>query len=326
MTENAPLSTSRYFRISITDRCNLSCYYCHKEGQWNGKGSEGLSASDLVWTVKTALGAGFSKIKLTGGEPTLRPDLPGIVSGMAALEVEDFSMITNGTLLGRLAPALRDAGLPRLNVSLNTLNPRRYAREHGGSATLLENVLRGIDIALDCGFADMKLNFVHNGPRSCGDFRDVTAFAAPRGLPVVLLPMIPYETRSGDETVSLEQLYEMLDEAGNHARRAAAASMQPIHHGEAPVGFRVVGLRCVNVATDVILGGRAAKYVTFQTRGLYGGCHPSFGWTLVGRPNDRTCGYERRNGRDDQSLGKCEVQRPEFVVLHGMSFPFSMPL
>jgi len=214
MTENAPLSTSRYFRISITDRCNLSCYYCHKEGQWNGKGSEGLSASDLVWTVKTALGAGFSKIKLTGGEPTLRPDLPGIVSGMAALEVEDFSMITNGTLLGRLAPALRDAGLPRLNVSLNTLNPRRYAREHGGSATLLENVLRGIDIALDCGFADMKLNFVHNGPRSCGDFRDVTAFAAPRGLPVVLLPMIPYETRSGDETVSLEQLYEMLDEAG----------------------------------------------------------------------------------------------------------------
>ncbi len=118
---------TNYFRISLTDKCNLNCFFCHNEGQEkpSGKGNF-LRADDYVFVSKIAKDLGYTKFKLTGGEPTLHPEVLKIVKGISSLQVKDLSMITNGIRLDKLAYPLKEAGLNRLNVSLYTLNPEKF--------------------------------------------------------------------------------------------------------------------------------------------------------------------------------------------------------
>ncbi len=161
----APLSDTfnraiTYLRVSVTDKCNLRCVYCMPEGglPWLQRGDM-LTDDEIVEIVRAAAAAGVRAIRLTGGEPLLRPGLHRLVASIAQTPgIDDVALSTNGLLLEEQLPALRAAGLSRVNVSLDTLREDRFAaiaRRPG-----LDRVLRGIDAAIAAGATPVKVNCV----------------------------------------------------------------------------------------------------------------------------------------------------------------------
>ncbi len=154
----------REVRISVTDRCNFRCTYCMPRAVF-GPGHaflprpQTMSAAEVVRLGAILLRLGVRKIRLTGGEPLLRGDLEAIIVGLSALGVPDLALTTNGSLLARRAAALRSAGLHRVTVSLDTLDPGVHAAL-SDSGVALATVLAGIDAAVAAGFAPVKLNAV----------------------------------------------------------------------------------------------------------------------------------------------------------------------
>jgi cyclic pyranopterin phosphate synthase len=149
-----------YLRISLTDRCNLRCVYCMPlDAQGCTPGPELLTAEEIERVARAAVAVGFRKLRLTGGEPTLRADVVDIVGRLARIPgVLDLAMTTNGVLLGRLAPALAAAGLRRVNVHVDTLDPERLARVMRWGS--LPEIWAGIEAAEAAGMRPIKLNAV----------------------------------------------------------------------------------------------------------------------------------------------------------------------
>jgi GTP 3',8-cyclase len=150
-TFNRPVSN---LRISLTPKCNLSCIYCHREGE-NESGAP-LSAGEIAEVLRVAAGFGIRSVKFTGGEPMLRPDLTEIIRSVPA--GMESSITTNGTLLAGLAADLKQAGLRRVNVSIDSLDPATYKKIAGTDR--LSDVLEGIDAAIATGLTPVKLNMV----------------------------------------------------------------------------------------------------------------------------------------------------------------------
>jgi len=148
---NRPVSN---LRVSLTPKCNLSCIYCHKEGEKIP--DEQIPAEEIAEILRVAAKFEIRSVKFTGGEPLLRQDLLEIVRSVPA--GMESSLTTNGTLLADFAAALKDAGLRRVNVSLDSLNPDTYKKITGNDR--LNDVLGGIDAALDAGLTPIKLNMV----------------------------------------------------------------------------------------------------------------------------------------------------------------------
>jgi cyclic pyranopterin phosphate synthase len=141
-------------RISLTSRCNLSCIYCHAEGEKNPESE--MSADEIIAIMQMAAKFGIRSIKFTGGEPLIRPDILQIVR--AVPKGIEASITTNGILLADMAADLKAAGLRRVNVSLDSLNPGTYKKITGNDR--LGEVLAGIDAALKVGLTPVKLNMV----------------------------------------------------------------------------------------------------------------------------------------------------------------------
>ena len=156
-----------YLRISLVDRCNFRCQYCMPEGedlQFLAQ-ADVLTAAELITLIRDVMiPVGFTRFRLTGGEPLIRPDVANIVEQIAALpQVQDLAMTTNGYLLVHQAQALYDAGLRRINISLDSLNPDTFALIVGGGANGRQRwrqVWAGIQAAHHVGFAPLKLNVV----------------------------------------------------------------------------------------------------------------------------------------------------------------------
>jgi cyclic pyranopterin phosphate synthase len=141
-------------RISLTQRCNFNCFFCHHEGE-HGSGDE-LTADEVEKIVKLAASQGIKKVKLTGGEPLVRKDIVEIVQRISPY-VDEVSMTTNASRLEELACPLKEAGLARVNVSLHTLCPESF-EEITGNGT--DTVTKGIEAAVECGLNPVKLNMV----------------------------------------------------------------------------------------------------------------------------------------------------------------------
>ncbi len=149
-----------YLRISITDRCNLRCVYCMpEEGIKQISHNDILSFEEIFEFTKEAVKAGISKVRITGGEPLVRKGAVNLVKMLAGIEgIEDLSMTTNGIFLARYAKELKEAGLHRVNISLDTLSPEKYsAITRGGN---IQDVLAGIKAAQDAGLNPVKINCV----------------------------------------------------------------------------------------------------------------------------------------------------------------------
>lgn len=141
-------------RIAVNSGCNLRCVYCHREGEL--KPENPLPIEDIIAILNIARELGIKSIKFTGGEPLLRKDIVDIIR--AVPQGIESSMTTNGTLLGPCAQELRDAGLSRVNISLDSLNPDSYRSITGVS--LLSDVLEGIEAAKEAGLTPIKINMV----------------------------------------------------------------------------------------------------------------------------------------------------------------------
>jgi cyclic pyranopterin phosphate synthase len=149
-----------YLRISVTDRCNLRCSYCMPEEGLSMKNhSDILSFEEIVEVVKVGVKLGINKVRLTGGEPLVRKGLADLISQINDIDgIADIGLTTNGILLPKMAKDLKEAGLKRVNISMDTLNKEKFA-----SITRigkLEDVLNGIQTAQDLGFDPIKINFV----------------------------------------------------------------------------------------------------------------------------------------------------------------------
>lgn len=152
--------TAYYLRLSVTDRCNLRCVYCTPSTGSRPIGDEGLmKAEEIERLVRIAARLGVRKARITGGEPLMRHDLPRIVESIAAIEgIDEVSLTTNGSRLEQYAGPLASAGLRRVNVSLDSLDPETYAAIRRGGD--LVSVLKGIQAAVCAGLHPIKINMV----------------------------------------------------------------------------------------------------------------------------------------------------------------------
>ncbi|HVN07292.1 MAG TPA: GTP 3',8-cyclase MoaA [Bryobacteraceae bacterium] len=147
-------------RVSVTDRCNVRCFYCMPEaGVKFVEREEILAYEEIERFVRIAVGLGIDKVRVTGGEPLVRRDVPRLVAGLAAIPgITDLALTTNGVTLGELAGPLYDAGLRRLNVHLDTLDRERFRQITRRDD--LDKVLEGLGVAQRMGFGPIKLNAV----------------------------------------------------------------------------------------------------------------------------------------------------------------------
>ncbi len=161
-------------RISVTQKCDKHCPYCHREGE--SAPSDLMTVNEILRIVKIAISLGISRVKLTGGEPLLRKEIVEIVGGISQLEdLTNLSMTTNGTYLQDLAIDLKKAGLSRVNVSLPTLNPDLYTDIMGGK---LQDALDGVRAAVKAGMNPVKLNMLVLKNVNDGEINPMIKFAA----------------------------------------------------------------------------------------------------------------------------------------------------
>lgn len=176
-----------YLRISVTDRCNLRCTYCMPEEGMDFIPHERiLSYESIAHVARAAASLGFRKIRLTGGEPTVRKGLPDLVAMLAEIPgIEQLAMTTNGALLPRLAAPLRKAGLDSVNISLDTLDPDQFR-----AVTLrgrIEDTLLGIDEAVAVGFSPIKINMVVAPETTEQEIEQMREFAESKGATLQLI-------------------------------------------------------------------------------------------------------------------------------------------
>jgi len=173
-----------YLRISVTDRCNLRCRYCMpEEGVKLISHNDILTYDEITAFTRVAVTAGINKVRITGGEPLVRKGITSLIEMIAAIEgITDLSMTTNGILLSEYAEGLAAAGLMRVNISLDTVDPDKYSYVTRGGD--LNAVLRGIDSAQRAGLRPVKINCVIKSTPDEEDARAVAEFCMREGLEV----------------------------------------------------------------------------------------------------------------------------------------------
>ena len=174
----------RDLRISVIDACNFRCLYCMPPDQKYDffKNDEKLSAEEFVRLSEIFIKLGVQRIRLTGGEPLLRPDLNKIITGLSQLKgLEDLSLTSNGSLLAEKAQSIKDAGVRRITVSLDSLNEETFLSVSGGRGKL-DDVLKGIDAALEAGLTPLKINCVIEKGLNEDQIIPLTRYAREKGL------------------------------------------------------------------------------------------------------------------------------------------------
>jgi cyclic pyranopterin phosphate synthase len=169
----------RSVRLSLTDRCDLACLYC-RPSRNDGYLEQRLDLAAWSTMVEGLVRAGVRRVRLTGGEPLLHRDVVDVVRFLGTLPIDDLALTTNATRLAKLAGPLRDAGLRRITVSLDTLNAERFARLTRGGH--LETVLAGIEAACAVGFDEIKLNAVVVRGENDGELEGLVHYAWDRGI------------------------------------------------------------------------------------------------------------------------------------------------
>lgn len=206
-------------RISVTDRCNFRCTYCMPKEVFGPDYAflpreALLSFEEITRLARIFIGLGVTKIRLTGGEPLMRRELPTLVRMLAALPgLEDLALTTNGALLPDLARPLKEAGLNRVTVSLDTLRPDRF-RAISDTDLPLDRVLAGVAAARAAGFGPLKLNCVLKRGLNDDEILDLAAFAREGGHTLRFIEFMDVGTTNGwrmEEVVPAAQVRALLD-------------------------------------------------------------------------------------------------------------------
>ncbi|MDX9770896.1 MAG: radical SAM protein [Tenuifilaceae bacterium] len=183
-----------YLRISVTDRCNLRCTYCMpEEGVKLLRHEDILSFDEIADFTRIAAHMGINKVRITGGEPLVRKGIVDLVEMIAKIDgITDLAMTTNAILLKQLAKPLRDAGLMRVNISLDTINPERFKQiTRVGN---INDVIEGIQAAKTAGLTPIKINCVVKESSNEPDALEVKRFALDNDLQVRFIPLMDLDT------------------------------------------------------------------------------------------------------------------------------------
>lgn len=180
-------------RISITQRCNIHCSYCHREGEVKRANSsaEKMSLEEITRIAQVAVNLGISRVKLTGGEPLMRGDVSKLVKAISLVPgLTDLSLTSNGILMGSnsMAKELRENGLKRVNISLPSMNPQTYSKLTSGK---MEAALAGIKAAVEAGFSQVKINMVVLKDVNVGDIPEMIEYAKRMGVILQIIELDP---------------------------------------------------------------------------------------------------------------------------------------
>jgi cyclic pyranopterin phosphate synthase len=286
-------------RISVTDRCNFRCPYCMPREVF-GSAYPFLSQPALMTLpemtriARAFVALGVEKVRLTGGEPLLRPDLPELVRALKSeVGVRDLALTTNGWLLEKMAPALRDAGLDRLNVSVDSLDPVVGGRMNGLGFDV-SRVLRGIDAAAAIGLS-IKVNCVLQRGVNDGEITALCDYFRARGHP---LRFIEFMDVGNTNHWSAEQVVPARDVVARIAARWPIEAVGPAYRGEVASRYRYrdgageIGI--ISSVTEPFC--RDCHRARLSADGKLFTClFASLGWDVLG------C---LRSGADDEALGR----------------------
>lgn len=235
-----------YVRLSVTDRCDFRCVYCMADDMTFAPKPEVLTLEELYSVAQTFVELGVKKIRLTGGEPLVRNNVLSLIQKLGALPgLEHLALTTNGSQLHRLAQPLRDAGVKSINISLDSLQPRKFrALTRYGN---LDQVLAGIDAAVAAGFERIRINAVILKGRNEDEVLDLVDYACERGIDIAFIEEMPLgliddhdralSFCSSDDLRSLVARKYRLEGLGDPQGSAGPARYHQIANHDSRIGF-----------------------------------------------------------------------------------------
>jgi len=240
---DAPRVEPRTVRVSLTDRCDLACVYCRPS---RSDGYLEKRLEDEAWRamVRALVQAGVRRVRITGGEPLLHPRVTELVAFVASLGVDDLALTTNATLLEKLAQPLRDAGLRRLTVSLDSLVAERFWRITRGGR--LDRVLAGVEAARAAGFEELKVNTVVLRGENDDELPAIVRWSWARGMVPRFIELmhigeganLPRQTLVGHDEMRARLAHLLADDAGERdPDRGPARYVNARHDAKLRVGF-----------------------------------------------------------------------------------------
>jgi cyclic pyranopterin phosphate synthase len=232
-----------YLRISVTDRCNLRCIYCMPEAGVDLMSHYDILSYEEIYTVaKAAAELGINRIRLTGGEPLVRAGIADLISLLAGIEtIEDLSLTTNGILLAQYATGLKEAGLQRVNISLDTLKPDRFRQiTRCGN---LADTLRGIEAARAAELTPVKINVVVMAGVNDDEITDFAAKTVTDGWNVRFIELMPVSSNEpvSDKLVSVSEIRKRLETMGKLEPWKVDAGNGPAKYFRLPGASGTVG-------------------------------------------------------------------------------------
>ena len=229
-----------YLRISVTDKCNLRCRYCMpEEGVCKRSHFDMLTEDEIITAVEAAASLGITKLRITGGEPLVKKNIVSICRRAAAVEgIREVCLTTNGLLLPQLAKALKEAGVSRLNLSLDTLDEKKYS--FITRIGKLEDFLTGLNAALDAGFEKIKINAVLIGGFNDDEIVPLANLTQQYPVDVRFIELMPmYDSGDFDETayVPYTRVLEALPEAEPVAQDGGVAKLYRLPGAKGNIGL-----------------------------------------------------------------------------------------
>ncbi|AEK58262.1 GTP 3',8-cyclase MoaA [Acidithiobacillus caldus] len=221
-----------YLRLSLTEHCNFACRYCSpEEGSPYFAGADHLTLTEYGRLLAIFGGLGVQHVRLTGGEPLIYPRLAGLLEMLPTLAIPQWSVSTNGVLLPRWATPLREAGVRKVNISLDTLDPQRFAwLTRGGS---LAKALHGIEAALDAGFDSVAINVVLLDAHSVTESTRMVETFVPQGAQVRFIETMPLGPAGVAAIHADSPSVDAVREALENRWGALEPAPSPDHHGPA---------------------------------------------------------------------------------------------
>lgn len=236
--------TMKYLRISLTDRCNFKCNYCRPEVEETKRHEDLLTFEEIERIVSIMAAHGVRKVRLTGGEPLLRKGADHLVRMISDIKgIEDLAITTNAVLLSKYAVRLAAAGLDRLNISLDTLDPKRFKELTCGGS--LEDALKGIDAAVEAGLKPIKLNTVLIRGFNDDELHSIIDYAAERNFTARFIEFMPMSNGldwekgyiSVDDVLKMPEIASRVDTDAALNRHSTASVYLPLKSGRGEVGF-----------------------------------------------------------------------------------------
>ncbi len=295
-------------RLSLTDRCDLACVYC-RPSRADGYFETRLSLSGWTTIIDELIASGITRVRITGGEPLLSPYLLDVVRDLAARkEVKDLALTTNATQLAVLAAPLRDAGLRRLTISLDTLRaPRFFAITRGGR---LNDVMQGIDAAAQIGFTELKLNTVVMRNINDDELEDIVNFAWARNITPRFIELMRVGEGARLPTNALVSYEEMRSKLAAHALSKVASrdtNRGPARYVTAANGRRV---GFITGSTDTYCNGCDRMRVTAD--GTFRPCLATSDGTSARHSAERGDGPSVR-----EAIASAWQKKPDGVTFRG---------